>query len=355
LVKLIVVLTLIGTVLAVMWLMGFGHLFQAHEEDSGELVDSIYFIGLLTSHTGAGAFWATVAAFLVGFAWSRRNRPLQVVAVLAILLIIGTGGRAATLGILGALAWLLVRGEILQKRTMLVGSLTLILSGAGAIFLGSMVPEISERMAEMLSAEAFNAVAAMVDEEPLDDPTSYFVDGSDLPHHNLVIRVYLWKYAINLFRKSPLIGIGFARYNDTDLDYVGIPHVAQLAVGGEPYYGSGIRWENEQKMTSTGNAHNSYLHILAETGLIGLVLFMILWVKMFLAVQPGPKTSPDDFARAYAVGCQAMIVCLAIGALAGHALGAPSGGILLTTMIGAWVSFKSEPSAEQAAAPTRHP
>ena len=192
----------------------------------------------------------------------------------------------------------------------------------------------------MLSPEAFYSIRAMVEEDPLEDPTSYFFDGTDLPHHNLVIRVYLWKYAINLFQKSPLTGVGFARYNDTDLDYVGIPYVAQLATSGEAYYGSGIRWESEQKMTSTGNAHNSYLHILAETGLIGLVLFLILWIKMFMAVEPGPQTSPDDFARAYAVGCQAMIICLAIGALAGHALGAPSGGILLTTMIGAWLAFK---------------
>jgi O-antigen ligase len=143
-----------------------------------------------------------------------------------------------------------------------------------------------------------------------------------------------------LFRTSPLSGIGFGRFNDTHLEFAGLPNLATLAVDGERYYGSGIRWERAQQMTSTGNAHNSYLHTAAETGIIGLILLLFLWRLIYADCRyRGNKKSDGRFESAYCHGCRAMVVSLLATALPGHALAAPSGGILLATVIGAWLAY----------------
>ncbi len=350
-VKTITILSVLGVALCGLWLLGYGHLFQAEEDaETGELVPATYFIGLLTSHTGAGAFWATVAAFLLAYSLRAQDRLLQVLAVLAVLLTLGTGGRAATLGLLAVLSWLVLTGDLLKPRILKVVLPAAVPIAAGTWIIAAFVPEVSERMTELLSARTFSALLASVDEPTLHEPAGHFYSGANLEHHNLVIRLFLWKYALFLFWKSPLVGIGFGRFNDTYLEFSGVPQLANLAVDGERYFGSTIRWEQDQLMTSTGNAHNSYLHMLAETGFLGLALFMALWLMLYWYCQPRrgrPVTAADRFEAAYCQGCRAMIVCLAVTALAGHALAAPSGGILLTTMVGAWIAYRPSPSTRK--------
>jgi O-antigen ligase len=203
-------------------------------------------------------------------------------------------------------------------------------------------------MVEVVSSQAVSELVARGEEPTLKEPAGHFYYGAGLEHHNLVIRQFLWKHAIYLFAKSPLVGIGYGRFNDPYPQYAGIPHVATLAVGGERYLGSGIRWEQTQFMTSTGNAHNSYLHMLAETGLIGFGLLIALWVVIYRDCQPRlgrQARAADPFEAAYCHGCRAMVVSLMVTALAGHALAAPSGGILLTTIVGAWLGFKPRRAA----------
>ena len=92
-------------------------------------------------------------------------------------------------------------------------------------------------------------------------------------------------------------------------------------------------------MSSTGNAHNSYLHVLAETGVLGVVLLLTLWWSMYAGCRASSKSS--HFLVAYGAGCQAAIICLAVASLFGHALAAPSGGILVTALIGARLAVRS--------------
>ena len=301
---------------------------------------SIYFIGLLTSHTGAGAFWATVTAFLLAYSLRIHDRRLQMLSIVAGLLTLSTGGRAATLGLIAVVVWLVLQGDLVKRRTLrvMIPVSVLIAGGGWGIFI--LVPDVSGRMAEMFSARTFSAVIHTLDEPTLGDASGFFYSGGDLEHHNLVIRVFLWKYSLRLFRRSPLLGIGFGRFNDTNLEFAGIPKLATLAVDGERYVGSGIRWERAQLMTSTGNAHNSYLHTLAETGIIGLVLLLCLWRLIYANCRSSGYGKPTkQFEFAYCHGCRAMVVSLLATALPGHALAAPSGGILLTTVIGAWLAY----------------
>lgn len=64
-------------------------------------------------------------------------------------------------------------------------------------------------------------------------------------------RGYLWDYALNMFKSSPLIGKGWGSYSHSlnlNIDSVGV---------------------------SNQNAHNIYLQLLAETGVVGFLCFII--------------------------------------------------------------------------------
>ncbi len=338
-------LVLAGSLLGLGWLLGWGHLFQVDEDPmTGERNTALYFVGLLTSHTGAGTFWAGVAAFLLAFSWRMHNKMMQVLALAAVCLTLATGGRAATLGLLAAIGWLLVRGEIFHRRALIIALLSLPVALVAGMFMASRVPEIGDRMGELVSHRSAASVLAAAREPTLENPSGYFYSGANLEHHNLVIRIYLWKYALRLVQDSPMIGVGFGRFNDSYPDFRGLRHCVWLMVDGERHLGSGIEWEGPQLMVSTGNAHNSYLHIAAETGLLGLALFMVLWRSIWVACRTErvPACDKDLFLCAYAIGCQSVVVSLLVAALAGHALCAPTGGILSMTLIGAWVGWKAK-------------
>lgn len=71
---------------------------------------------------------------------------------------------------------------------------------------------------------------------------------------------YLWPKAVYLFGKSPFFGVGFGTFNDNSYNWVGFEGLAYLNVGSAYVNGS-------------NHAHNSYLHILTETGIFGFALF----------------------------------------------------------------------------------
>jgi len=61
-------------------------------------------------------------------------------------------------------------------------------------------------------------------------------------------RLYHWKIALQIWGESPVLGTGFA----------GIYHYSNL-----------------------GSVHNQYLDVLMRTGVIGLILYIFLWIKLF--------------------------------------------------------------------------
>jgi len=74
----------------------------------------------------------------------------------------------------------------------------------------------------------------------------------------------VWSRAWDHFKSSPVVGIGFGRYNDSDLKFTSIG-IGRIATSGKP--------ENDDR-----HAHNSYLHWMAEGGLVGLGVMIAFWI-----------------------------------------------------------------------------
>jgi O-antigen ligase len=68
-----------------------------------------------------------------------------------------------------------------------------------------------------------------------------------------------WRAAISMWKSSPLTGVGLERYGD----FFGV-HRDTAQVIGRGY------------LTQTDNAHNTFLHLLATTGLLGFMFYVLL-------------------------------------------------------------------------------
>ena len=77
----------------------------------------------------------------------------------------------------------------------------------------------------------------------------------------IVERMANWQAAWGMFSDHPLLGVGIGNYG------VVYPHYALEG------------WEN-----TTGHAHNYYLNLLAETGIIGLGAYLVFWLVAFVYV-----------------------------------------------------------------------
>jgi O-antigen ligase len=77
----------------------------------------------------------------------------------------------------------------------------------------------------------------------------------------------IWPRAVHYFLSSPIVGLGYGSFNDPDKDLVG-------------YRGLWMRNISDARVYDDSHAHNTYLHLLAEVGVIGYALFGYFTVQM---------------------------------------------------------------------------
>jgi len=68
-----------------------------------------------------------------------------------------------------------------------------------------------------------------------------------------------WRAAISMWKSSPVMGIGLERYGD----FFGVHRDMAQVLG-------------RGSLTQTDNAHNTFLHLLATTGLLGFIFYVLL-------------------------------------------------------------------------------
>jgi len=144
------------------------------------------------------------------------------------------------------------------------------------------------------------------------------LDTSD-PH--ALDRFALWSRAWGDFTDSPIIGMGYGRYNDVMAGYWGIRGIVWVAT-------------KAKIMNDDSMAHNSYLHFLAEGGLVGLWVTMLVWWYAWKELSFFESHFPRSQLYWLQKGAQA---CMSVGmvqALTEHAIGRGSIVIVLDALIG---------------------
>lgn len=120
------------------------------------------------------------------------------------------------------------------------------------------------------------------------------VRGVDINPENypLVERLAHWQAAINMAHAHPILGVGLGNYETA-----------------YPLFRL-IYWKYP-----LGHAHNYYLNVLAETGIIGLTAYLCMWLIIAVVTWRTIRRQPDTLARSIAVGLLGTWVYLAIHSL----------------------------------------
>jgi putative inorganic carbon (hco3(-)) transporter len=181
---------------------------------------------------------------------------------------------------LGAVAGLVVVLALFDRRTaLLLGFSLLAITMAalvGAVSPGWIPPALSARLADI---PAYLGLVDILSMEVNDD------------NFAVIERVAHWLAAIRMWESAPWLGVGPGNYATA-------------------YSGFALpRWNDP-----LGHAHNIYLNVLGETGLLGFGAFLTLWLTLagWLLRQLRRFSPPQDWSRALAVGVLGVLAHLAV-------------------------------------------
>ena len=113
----------------------------------------------------------------------------------------------------------------------------------------------------------------------------------DLRSGTTVVRFFIWEKAWHLFSQSPLVGIGYGRFNDIFNIDTGLYDLNRL----KGFWGIIALFFKDKFVFSDAHAHNAYLHFLAETGIIGLFLIMLFWILCVIKIMRAYRDNSDGF------------------------------------------------------------
>jgi O-antigen ligase len=139
-------------------------------------------------------------------------------------------------------------------------------------------------------------------------------------------RISLLEEALYLFKKSPIIGVGFGRYND--ILYWGLEPVP---LSGKP--GLAALYTAQNYIFNNTNAHNSYLHFLAENGIIGLMLILAFWLLCFVLLIQAYRKTTDIFAKKIYLCASGGIITLFALAVTENYMTAPTVMLCLSVVV----------------------
>jgi O-antigen ligase len=126
--------------------------------------------------------------------------------------------------------------------------------GLGFIYLN--FRRVSLPILIVVGAGGFIGLLGLLEKGPL----QFLYEGS------IAARGDYWRAAISMWKSSPLTGVGLERYGD----FFGV-HRDTAQVIGRGY------------LTQTDNAHNTFLHLLATTGLLGFAFYLLLHLIIAVA------------------------------------------------------------------------
>jgi len=111
--------------------------------------------------------------------------------------------------------------------------------------------------------------------------------------NNNTWRFVLWERAFYLFKKSPIFGIGFGRFNDINFHGYNIDLSFEKLHFFSGYPGIISFYTEPNYIFNTAHAHNSYLQFLSETGIVGLGVLLLFWIICFKKIFKGYVQTED--------------------------------------------------------------
>lgn len=216
---------------AVMGVLGFIKNYDVHAGRSGGL-------NALGDFNQFGLMLATLVPFTI---WGMRREPSVPLRVLHFIVfcgltvgLVGTGSRGAYLGLMAAIGVLIIAGAI---------SRLLVIPGLAVLFIGLALSgaTILERFTNVL--EIFTS-----------DRSNMSVDAI-----NAMNRIDYIRAGIPMFLSHPITGVGLNNFQAQYLDY--LPEDARMRI--------------------PRDAHNTWLKVLAEMGVVGFIPFALLFFWSF--------------------------------------------------------------------------
>jgi O-antigen ligase len=207
------------------------------------------FGGLFHAQNAVGGFLAILGALAFAYWWRYRTRNYFLLFLFVFVILFLTYSRGSILGLaLGIAGWFLADRRMFKTLILLI-VIPVILT-AGSLFIG--YPYYENRMAggDMATIEMREDV--------------------ETKNMNILLRVfYTFPRAWYSFQHSPVVGTGVGSFDDLPYRFEEV--MPLVATNAQP-----------QKLHTDNHAHHSYLHILAEQGIVGLIIFLIFWYKLFL-------------------------------------------------------------------------
>ncbi|MGH3473356.1 MAG: O-antigen ligase family protein [Aeromicrobium sp.] len=228
------------------------------------------FSGLMSSHHAAGMVFG---AAVIIMAAARRSPSLGIkphlgLIVGALVLAVGSGSRTAVVGLVAAALWLAYERKRLSEVLRVTAAVALL--GGLAIVLNE---KLAGTVASFLSPDLWIAAWQQFTIGMGSTESVHYAGGSAGLEEgyiaNILGRFFYWGIAIGMWLRSPLVGIGSFRFNDVDMSFTGINGFIQVATSGA------------DRSDDLIGAHNQYLGVLVENGLLGLVLLLAIWILPF--------------------------------------------------------------------------
>ena len=232
--------------------------------------------------------WRRFGAFrrarVAGFLASTQERRGLVLIVVATL-VLGAGAAAGMAGMamsfsrggwLGTAAALFVMVILLGRRTVVASTITAFAIGivlfAGAS--GTVLTVLEDRFSQLVEQAQIGDIRGV----PVTDENFAAVE-----------RMAHWQTAIAMWDSSPWTGIGVGEFDNRFKEFAVHPDF----------------------IDSQGHAHNYYLHVLAETGVLGLLAYLALIGAGFWVGWRAYR-SPDGLASAIGIGAIGVTTALTV-------------------------------------------
>lgn len=234
------------------------------------LFERNYYFFFFLTHNAAGGFLSILASISIAF-WIKEKKKLYLFCLVTNLITLyATHSRGSFLALFAAcIIYFVLKERFIKTIVWLSVLFTVLILSVGYYYWNEM-----GKPSQFLVESEVNQEASMA----LNMERSW----------TLIDRgVFLWPRALDLFLRSPILGTGYGSYNDGPYNLIGIDHLFMINMPEEYIY-------------SDGHTHHSYLHILAETGIVGLIItiwMLILIRRLFLTLSS--KILKDAFMLMY--------------------------------------------------------